>query len=160
MPDRHPPEPESVPPAEQEAGPTPELKWGIGRVAFFACLDEIKDEIRQGWPLTVIHARHRGKLHVSYSGFRKLVGRHAADARIASSPPRDSAGQDAAVSSPPARPRDGAGRIEDAIPAGPSPETPMEGAPPHAGQQPAQTFTHDPVERPGDYERLLGTRRR
>jgi hypothetical protein len=56
------------------------LKWGIGRVAFFACLDETRDEITQGWPPKMIHAWHQEKLRASYSGFCELVGRHGADA--------------------------------------------------------------------------------
>jgi hypothetical protein len=132
------------------------LKWGIGRVAFFACLDEIKAEIGQGWPLKVIHARHREKLRVSYSGFCKLVERHAADARISSPrPARQNAGL-----RPPARQRSQTGQIGEDTRTGPSPETPIEGPASHARQQSTQTFIHDPVERPGDYERLLGTRRR
>ena len=66
----------------------------------------------------------------------------------------------ATLTSAPARPRGETGQTEEETRTGPSPETPMEGAPSHAGQQPTQTFIHDPVERPGDYERLLGTRRR
>jgi hypothetical protein len=131
----------------------------VGRVAFFACLDEIKDEIRQGWPLTVIHARLRKKLGLSYSGFRKLVERHAVDARIPSSSSPRPARPRAAITPARATPGGETARLDEAR-TGPSPETPMEGAPSHAGQQPAQTFIHDPVERPGDYERLLGTRRR
>jgi hypothetical protein len=136
----------------------PALKWGAGRVAFFACLGEIRDEIRQGWPLTAIHARHRKKLRVSYSGFCKLVGRHAADARIASSPPRP-APPDAAE--PAAVPGGTTGRTGDGTRAGPPDgKIPMQGVPPHDGPRPGRTFVHDPVERPGDYERLLGTRGR
>jgi hypothetical protein len=136
------------------------LKWGIGRVAFFACLDEIKAEIGQGWPLKVIHARHREKLRVSYSGFCKLVERHAADARISSSSSPRPARQNAALMATPATQQDGSGQIGEHTRTGPSPEAPIEGAASHARQQPTQTFVHDPVERPGDYERLLGTRRR
>jgi hypothetical protein len=131
----------------------------VGRVAFFACLDEIKDEISQGWPLTVIHARHKEKLRVSYSGFRKLVERHAAEARSVSSSSHRPARPKAAIIPAPATPGGETARLDETR-TGPSPELSMEGTPSHAGQQPAQTFIHDPVERPGDYERLLGTRRR
>lgn len=160
MPDRPSPTPGETSLSVQDAGPAPSLKWGVGRVAFFACLDEIKDEIKQGWPLKMIHARHKEKLRVSYSGFCKLVGRHAAEARSASSSSPRPVGQPAALTPAPVEARDDTGRIGVGIPTHPSPELSMEGTPSHAGQQPTQTFAHDPVERPGDYERLLGTRRR
>jgi hypothetical protein len=159
MRDRRSPSPGATPTPTPVAGSAPAAKWGVGRVAFFACLDEIKDEIRQGWPLKMIHARHQEKLRLGYSGFCKLVERHAADARIpSSSSPRPA--RKATPASAPARARGETGQTEEETRTGPSPETPMEGAPSHAGQQPTQTFIHDPVERPGDYERLLGTRRR
>src|ERR1700722_18364240 len=101
MPDRRSTSPEPPPPAP-DAGSAPAAKWGVGRVAFFSCLDKIKDEIRQGWTLKEIHARHQEKLRVGYSGFCKLVERHAADARIPSSSSRRPARQKAA---PAARPR-------------------------------------------------------
>jgi hypothetical protein len=160
MPDRPSPTPGATSPPNPEVWPAPSLKWGVGRVAFFACLDEIKDEIGQGWPLKVIHARHREKLRVSYSGFCKLVERHAAEARVPSASSPRPARQKAAKTPAPARPGGETGQVEVETRTGPSPETPMEGALSHAGQQPTQTFIHDPVERPGDYERLLGTRRR
>jgi hypothetical protein len=160
MPDRGSPTQETRSLAGEKTASPPSLKWGVGRVAFFACLEEIQDEIRQGWPLTVIHARHKEKLRVSYSGFCKLVGRHAAEARSTSSSSPRPLGQPAAPPPAPVEARDDTGRIGVGIPTHPSPELSMEGTPSHTGQQPTQTFTHDPVERPGDYERLLGTRRR
>ena len=97
---------------------------------------------------------------VSYSGFCKLVERHAADARIPSSSsprPRAEGGADIRASqasaAKPVKPKRRPGPDRH-------PRHRWKEPPSHAGQQPTQTFIHDPVERPGDYERLLGIRRR
>src|SRR5580692_10752779 len=74
--------------------------WGVGRVAFFARIDEIRTELAQGWPLTAIYARHKSALGISYGGFWRLVVRHAADSRptrqqaavASSAPPRTASG--------------------------------------------------------------------
>src|SRR5260370_24134010 len=55
--------------------------WGVGRIALFARLDAITADLADGWPMTAIYKRHMAGLDISYSGFRKLVRRHANDAR-------------------------------------------------------------------------------
>src|SRR5579863_7824068 len=79
MPERRLPASGKAPDAGSDKPPTKE--WGVGRVAFFARIDAIRAELAQGWPLTAIYARHKAPLGITYSGFCKLVGRHAADAR-------------------------------------------------------------------------------
>jgi hypothetical protein len=132
-------------------------------VAFFARIDAIRAELAQGWPLTAIYARHKAPLGITYSGFCKLVGRHAADAR----PTRQRA---PVASSSVLRSSSLVGAGEHTSvevlqrrgnPAASSPAVvPEEGSSSHAGHHPARTFVHDPVERPGDFERLFGTRKR
>src|SRR5579859_6645516 len=67
-------------PRNGAAEPRPKA-WGVGRVAFFARIDAIRAELAQGWPLTAIYARHKDALGIGYSGFWRLVVRHASDAR-------------------------------------------------------------------------------
>src|SRR5579863_1012390 len=133
--------------------------WGVGRVAFFARIDEIRAELAQGWPLTTVYARHKHKLGITYSGFRKLVARHAADARPMSARASDSQPMPVRGATAPANATVNRSATRIAVPP-PGALTPAVGSSPHAGHQPARTFVHDPVERPGDYERLFGARRR
>ena len=86
MPDRRSPAPAKRSPSDTAGKPVPPKEWGLGRVAFFACLDTVRAEIGQGWPLATIHACHRDKLGICYSAFCKLVSQHAADARPGASP--------------------------------------------------------------------------
>jgi hypothetical protein len=133
-------------------------------VAFFARIDAIRAELAQGWPLTTIYARYRAPLGITYSGFCKLVGRHAADARptrqrvpfASSSVLRSgSVGTTGAGEPSPVEVS-----VRRGNPAVSSPTAVLEkGSTPDAGHQPARTFVHDPVERPGDYERLFGARK-
>jgi len=137
------------------ANPSPKA-WGIGRVAFLARIDTIKAELAQGWPLTAVYARHREALGIGYWGFWRLVARYAADARpvpiqaVNDEPKRkphvaaDAACLDTHTTAKKAPPTLRTGEGTDA----------------HAGHQPHRTFNHDPIERPGDYERLFGVRKR
>jgi hypothetical protein len=133
--------------------------WGAGRVAFFARLDAIQAELAEGWPLTAIYQRHGSALGIGYRGFCRLVRKHAAGrspARrdgLAVPVPVDAAmpGQAEAV-----RPAASAN-----VPLSADPSAPIaRGVAPNAGHQSARTFVHDPIERPGDYERLFGARKR
>lgn len=129
--------------------------WGVGRVAFFARIDAIRAELAQGWPLTAIYARHKDALGISYSGFWRLVVRHAADARPTQSQTLKSGPKRPPQASAPAA----ITHTGTACLPAPLPQQ-SEGPDAHAGRQPARTFNHDPIERPGDYERLFGTRKR
>jgi len=136
------------------ANPPPKA-WGVGRVAFFARIDTIRAELAQGWPLTVVYARHKEALGIGYCGFCRLVVRHAADARLV--PIR-------AVNDGPKRDPQASARAVTldarATAAKPSLTVPsVEGSDAHGGQQPPRTFNHDPIERPGDYERVFGARK-
>ncbi len=143
----------------------PAKEWGVGRVAFFARIDAIRAELAQGWPLTAIYARHKAPLGITYSGFCKLVGRHAADARptrqrtpVASSSVlrSGSLGTPGAGEHTPVEVLHRRGNPAASSPAAVT----EEGSSSHAGHRPARTFVHDPVERPGDFERLFGARKR
>jgi hypothetical protein len=128
----------------------------MGRVAFFARIDAIRAELAQGWPLTAIYERHKSALGISYCGFWRLVVRHAADARPGRAPSKSSARTRTPLI---AEGNPGSGSV--AMPVRLQPTAPSdEGPSHHAGQQPARTFSHDPIERPGDYERLFGTRKK
>ena len=128
----------------------------MGRVAFFARIDAIRAELAQGWPLTAIYARHKDALGIGYSGFWRLVVRHAGDARpmplrAVGEGPRTVRRKSASS----------AGTDTRALALEPPSTTPQsEGQDAHAGHQPPRTFNHDPIERPGDYERLFGSRKR
>src|ERR1700683_5445612 len=114
MPIRSPPIPPNPP---DSAGVKRAAKpWGVGRVAFFARIDEIMTEPPQGWPLTAIYARHKSALGISYGGFWRLVVRHAADSR----PTRQQAA--VAASAPP--------RAASGVTTGAGEHTPAEGGPP------------------------------
>jgi len=134
------------------AATRPPKAWGVGRVAFLARIDTIRDELAQGWSLKAVHARHKDALGIGYKTFWRLVVRHAADARPApgraegAKPDRQSSAHEASSGA----------RATAAKPTPPS----VQGSDAHAGHQPPRTFNHDPVERPGDYERLFGVRRR
>lgn len=54
---------------------------GDGRAAFVRALPAIRREIAGGEYLTVIYARRAAMLGITYSAFRKLVARHAQDAK-------------------------------------------------------------------------------
>jgi hypothetical protein len=164
MPDRRSPAPAKRSPSGTAEKPVPPKEWGLGRVAFFACIDTVRAEIGQGWPLTIIHARHRDKLGICYSAFCKLVGQHAADARPGASPRAGAARRTAGdmsdrVKGPGTTSHNGF-VTESGSSVHFAPQLTREGERPHGGQQPSRTFVHDPVERPGDYERLLGCRKK
>jgi len=128
----------------------------VGRVAFLARIDTIRAELAEGWSLTTVHARHKDALGIGYKTFWRLVVRHAADARPAPSRAvNEEQKRDPQAS---ARAACSGARAAAAKPPPPMPST--EGSDAHAGHQPLRTFNHDPVERPGDYERLFGVRKR
>jgi hypothetical protein len=136
------------------ANPPPK-EWGVGRVAFFTRIDTIRAELAQGWPLTAIYARHKKALGIGYWGFYRLVVRHAADARPV---PLQ------AVNDEPKRKRHASARAASldtpTTATKPPPIPSVEGSDAHAAHQRHRTFNHDPIERPGDYERLFGVRNR
>ncbi|MDA8253276.1 MAG: hypothetical protein M0Z28_29465 [Rhodospirillales bacterium] len=120
---------------------SPRRSWGAGRVAFLAMLDIIRGELRQGYPLTAIFARHQAALGIRYPGFCKLVRRYAEDAKVvnARAPARQLPPLPGPIATPPP-------------PLAPAPQGPHD-----AGHQPARrTFNHDPIEHPDDRRRLLG----
>lgn len=137
-------------------GDSPKAR-GDGRAAFVRHLPAIRREIASGEYLTVIYARRAAALGITYSAFRKLVSRHAEDAKPVRRRPYGSG--KAPFAPPPvpvpalptAPPRPAATR--SAVADGgsdarhePSPATP-------AGRP---GFRHDPRTKEGEPERLLG----
>lgn len=55
---------------------TPEGRYGLGRVAFKAHLETIRKEVEAAYPLTTIYSRHKDKLGITYSQFRRHVNRY------------------------------------------------------------------------------------
>ncbi len=49
---------------------------GIGRVAFLAHLDAIRNGVEEGWPLTALYEKHQGELVITYSQFARYVARY------------------------------------------------------------------------------------
>jgi len=122
----------------------------VGRVAFLARIDTIRTELAQGWSLTAVHARHKDALGICYQAFCRLVARHASDARPAAvRAVNEEAKSDRQASARAAGPGTRA-----------SAASPLPTSPSVEGHQPHRTFNHDPIERPGDYERLFGVRKR
>ena len=136
------------------AATRPPKAWGVGRVAFLARIDSIRAELAQGWSLTAVYARHKDALGIGYQAFWRLVVRHAADARPA---PGRAVNEGAKPDRQAARVASSGTRTTAAKPL-PTPPS-VEGSDPHARHQRPRTFNHDPVERPGDYERLFGVRK-
>ena len=133
----------------------PPKAWGVGRVAFLARIDTIRAELAEGWPMTTVYGHHKDALGLGYSAFRRLVARHAADARPM---PSRAANHEP---KPDRQASASAAGLDSRAAAKPPPRPPsMQGSDAHAGHQPPRTFNHDPVERPGDYERLFGVRKR
>ncbi len=119
--------------------------WGSGRIVLIARLQTIKSEMRQGIPLTTIHARHQAALGIGYPSFCKLVTRYANDAKLVSTYPgfRD------------AGPRT---KRAPALPPAPSPLPPAAKTPPYARYEPdtRPTFVHDGRTKEGEAEKLFG----
>jgi hypothetical protein len=118
--------------------------WGAGRVAFIARIDAIRSEMRQGYPLTMIFARHQTALGIRYQTFCKLVSRYAADARLA--PVRARSDANPPPASAPALSTTSEARLPSLPAQGPSDARHLPGR---------RGFNHDPLERPDDRRRLL-----
>ena len=123
--------------------------WGAGRIALFARLDAITADLTAGWPMTAIYKRHMAGLDISYSGFRKLVRRHANDAR----PGRREAAPPLSNTSPTAP-----NRSDGLAPATSPPATPQDRPSSHAAdEQPRGTFRYSPIAKEGEIDRLFGS---
>lgn len=58
----------------------PARHWGAGRIAFLTILEAVREDVSQGYPLTVIHQRYAAGLGVSYSSFARYVQRYITEA--------------------------------------------------------------------------------
>ena len=142
-----------LPETEADASPAhskpARAPWGVGRIALFARLDAITAELAAGWPMTAIYKRHMAGLGISYSGFRKLVRRHANDAK-----PGRREGAPPSSDTSPATPN----RSDALAPATALPATPQDGPPSHAAdEQPRATFRYSPIAKEGEIDRLFGS---
>src|SRR5260370_22447919 len=99
--------------------------------------------------MTAIYKRHMAGLDISYSGFRKLVRRHANDSRPGR---REAAPPSSNTSS--AAPN----RSDILAPATALPATPQEGSPSDAAiEQPRGTFRYSPIAKEGEVDQLVGS---
>jgi len=58
-------------------GETGRIAWGLGRVAFLASLEKIREEVNGGWPLSQIYKKHEKSLAgMSYPQFTRHVRKH------------------------------------------------------------------------------------
>jgi hypothetical protein len=129
----------------------PRAPWGVGRIALFARLDAIVAELAAGWPMTAVYRRHMAALGISYSGFCKLVRRHAGDSRPGR---RHPVGQHSDVSSAEAN------RPNAVAPSSSTPFTamPQDGQLSHAAdEQPRGTFRYSPIAKEGEVDQLFGS---
>jgi hypothetical protein len=142
-----------LPEIEEDASPArakpARAPWGVGRIALFARLDAINADLAAGWPMTAIYKRHMAALGISYSGFRKLVRRHANDAgpgdRHSAPPSSDSS-------------RAAPNRSDGLAPTLALPAPPQNGPPTHAAdEQPRATFRYSPVVKEGEIDQLFGS---
>lgn len=145
-----------LPEIEQDASPAHakpvRAPWGVGRIALFARLDAVTADLAAGWPMTAIYKRHMAGLDISYSGFRKLVRRHANDAR----PGRREAAPPSSNTTPTAPNRSEAVAPVTAVP--PTPVTPQDRPPSHAAdEQPRGTFRYSPIAKEGEIDQLFGS---
>jgi hypothetical protein len=125
--------------------------WGAGRIALFARLDSITSDLAAGWPMTAIYKRHMAGLGISYSGFCKLVRRHASEARPEYREPAPSSDTSSAEPN-----RYEAPAPVTTVPA--TPVTPQDRPPSHAAdEQPRGTFRYSPIAREGEIDRLFGS---
>ena len=123
--------------------------WGAGRIALFARLDAITSDLAAGWPMTAIYKRHMAGLGISYSGFCKLVRRHANEARPEHREPPPLSDTNSSVPN----------RSEAVAPTLPAtPVTPQDRPPSHAAdEQPRGTFRYSPIPKEGEIDRLFGS---
>jgi hypothetical protein len=127
--------------------------WGAGRIALFARIESITSDLAAGWPMTAIYQRHMAGLGISYSGFCKLVRRHANDATVSLQETRPSPSHTSA--SPPHRCEAAAPAT---APAAATPPTVEDRQPSHAAdEQPRGTFRFSPIAKEGEIDRLFGS---
>jgi hypothetical protein len=125
--------------------------WGAGRIALFARLDSITSDLAAGWPMTAIYKCHMAGLGISYSGFCKLVRRHATEARPEHREPALPL-SDTSSAAP--------NRSEAVAPTVPAtPVAPQDRPPSHAAdEQPRRgTFRYSPIAKEGEIDRLFGS---
>jgi hypothetical protein len=131
------------------SGKPSRVPWGAGRIALFARLDAITSDLAAGWPMTAIYKRHMAGLGISYSGFCKLVRRHANEARPEHREPPPLSDTNSSVPN----------RSEAVAPTVPATlVTPQDRPPSHAAvEQPRGTFRYSPIAKEGEIDRLFGS---
>ena len=132
------------------SGKPSRVPWGAGRIALFARLDAITSDLAAGWPMTAIYKRHMVGLGISYSGFCKLVRRHATEARPEHREPAVPL-SDTSSAAP--------NRSEAVAPTVPATlVTPQDRPPSHAADEQSRgTFRYSPIAKEGEIDRLFGS---
>src|ERR1700730_10697852 len=132
------------------SGKPARVPWGAGRIALFAWLDSITSDLAAGWPMTAIYKRHMAGLGISYSGFCKLVRRHATEARPEH--PEPALPLRHTSSAPPNRSE----AVAPTVPA--TLVTPQDRPPSHAADEQSRgTFRYGPIAKEGELDRLFGS---
>jgi hypothetical protein len=132
------------------SGKPSRVPWGAGRIALFARLDAITSDLAAGWPMTAIYKRHMAGLGISYSGFCKLVRRHANEARPEHREPPPLSDTNSSVPN----------RSEAVAPTVPATlVTPQDRPPSHAADEQSRrgTFRYSPIAKEGEIDRLFGS---
>ena len=132
------------------SGKPSRVPWGTGRIALLARLDAITLDLAAGWPMTAIYKRHMAGLGISYSGFCKLVRRHATEARPEHREPAVPL-SDTSSAAP--------NRSEAVAPTVPATlVTPQDRPPSHAADEQSRgTFRYSPIAKEGEIDRLFGS---
>ena len=131
------------------SGKPARVPWGAGRIALLARLDAITSDLAAGWPITAIYKRHMAGLGISYSGFCKLVRRHANEARPEHREPPPLSDTKSSVPN----------RSEPVAPTVPATlVTPQDRPPSHAADEQSRvTFRYSPIAKEGEIDRLFGS---
>ena len=132
------------------SGKPSRVPWGAGRIALFARLDAITSDLAAGWPMTAIYKRHMAGLGISYSGFCKLVRRHANEATPEHREPPPLSDTNSSVPN----------RSEAVAPTVPATlVTPQDRPPSHAADEQSRrgTFRYSPIAKEGEIDRLFGS---
>ena len=133
------------------SGPASKPMKGMARVAFLAHLDVIRTELSQGFPLKAVYQKYQAKLGMSYTQFTRYCAQLPRAEAALFPATAITPGQ-----APSPRPRSQQAPKAQAGPPSPVPQTKGPAYAGHQPVQPARTFNHDPLEKPGDRERLLG----
>lgn len=127
---------------------------GIGRVAFLARRDAIQQRVSAGWPLKAIYDDYADTLGITYGQFCRYVGRFITPL-IPGPRPRAVPPAPAAVTLPGLDERPPKPDADEGTDVGRSDE-PTRSTGGEGGER--RFRPHDKIQRPGDFERLTGSK--